>query len=92
MSITPGLIRRSMRQAADRRADRRVHQADQYDDADMIKGYPRLGEGLLGRLAGPPLISAFCSYVGTASCFLGVAAHWPAPLPSVHGVIIWPPG
>src|SRR4051812_7791351 len=75
--ITPGLIPSMMRRAAEIAAQTGAFATDQFNNADMIDGYRRLGEELLGQLpgsvAGSPPIGAFCSYVGTAGCFLGVS-------------------
>jgi len=49
-----------------------------------------LGEELLDQLPGPPPISAFCSYVGTAGCFLGVSRALAAALPGVHRAVVEP--
>jgi cysteine synthase A len=56
----------------------------------MVDGYRRLGEELLGQLPGPPAISAFCSYVGTAGCFLGVSRALAAALPGLHRAVVEP--
>jgi cysteine synthase A len=71
--ITPGLIPSMMRRAAEITAQTGAFATDQFSNADMVDGYRRLGEELLDQLPGPPPISAFCSYVGTAGCFLGVS-------------------
>ena len=44
---------------------------DQFNNADSIDGYRRIGEELVEQLPGPPALAAFCSYVGTAGCLLG---------------------
>jgi cysteine synthase A len=56
----------------------------------MIDGYRRLGEELLEQLPGPPAIAAFCSYVGTAGCFLGTTRAMAAKLPTLHRVVAEP--
>src|SRR5262249_53958845 len=63
---------------------------DQFRNTDMVEGYRRLGEELIDQLPGPPAISAFCSYVGTAGCFLGVSRALAAALPQVHRVVVEP--
>jgi cysteine synthase len=45
---------------------------------------------LVEQLPGPPPISAFCSYVGTAGCFLGVSRALAAALPGLHRVVVEP--
>ena len=78
--ITPGLIPSMMRRAAEIAAQTGAFATDQFNNADMIEGYRRLGEELLGQLPGSPPIGAFCSYVGTAGCFLGVSRALAAAL------------
>jgi cysteine synthase len=56
----------------------------------MLEGYRRLSEELVDQLPGPPPISAFCSYVGTAGCFLGVSRALAAALPQLHRVVVEP--
>ena len=80
--ITPDLIPAMMRRAAEIAAQTGAFATDQFNNADMVDGYRRLGEELLDQLPGPPPISAFCSYVGTAGCFLGVSRALAAALPA----------
>jgi cysteine synthase A len=56
----------------------------------MVEGYRKLGEELLDQLPGPPPIRAFCSYVGTAGCFLGVSRALTATLPGLHRIVVEP--
>jgi cysteine synthase len=56
----------------------------------MVDGYRQLGEELLDQLPGPPPISAFCSYVGTAGCFLGVSRALAGALPALRRVTVEP--
>ena len=88
--ITPGLIPSMMRRAAEITAQTGAFAPDQFHNTDMTDGYRRLGEELLDQLPGPPPISAFCSYVGTAGCFLGVSRALAAALPNVHRVVVEP--
>jgi cysteine synthase len=87
--ITPGLIPSMMS-----RAQTGAFATDQFNNADMIEGYRRLGEELLGQrpgsVAGSPPIGAFCSYVGTAGCFLGVSRALAAALPGLHRAVVEP--
>ena len=76
--ITPGLIPSMMRRAAEIAAQTGAFATDQFNNTDMVDGYRRLGEELLGQLPGPPPVSAFCSYVGTAGCAVGPAAGDPS--------------
>jgi cysteine synthase A len=88
--ITPGLIPAMMRRAAGIAAQTGAFATDQFHNADMVAGYRRLGEELLDQLPGPPLISAFCCYVGTAGCFLGVSRALVGALPALHRAVIEP--
>src|ERR1700747_3183331 len=88
--ITPDLIPAMMRRAAEITVQTGAFAPDQFNNADMVDGYRRLGEELLDQLPGPPPISAFCSYVGPAGCFLGVSRALTAALPRVHRVVVEP--
>jgi cysteine synthase A len=88
--ITPGLIPAMMRRAAEIAADTGAFATDQFNNTDMVDGYRRLGEELLDQLPGPPPVSAFCCYVGTAGCFLGVSRALTARLPALHRVVVEP--
>jgi cysteine synthase len=88
--ITPGLIPAMMRRAAEIAAETGAFATDQFSNADMVDGYRRLGEELLGQLPGPPLVTAFCAYVGTAGCFLGVSRALAAGLPRLHRAVVEP--
>jgi len=88
--ITPGLIPSMMRRAAEIAGQTGAFATDQFNNADMVDGYRRLGEELLEQLPGPPPISAFCSYVGTAGCFLGVSRALAAALPGLHRAVVEP--
>lgn len=88
--ITPDLIPAMMRRAAEITAQTGAFATDQFNNPDMVDGYRRLGEELIDQLPGPPPISAFCSYVGTAGCFLGVSRALAAALPHVHRVVVEP--
>jgi cysteine synthase A len=88
--ITPDLIPSMMRRAAEITAETGAFATDQLNNADMVDGYRRLGEELLDQLPGPPPISAFCCYVGTAGCFLGVSRALTAALPALHRAVVEP--
>jgi cysteine synthase A len=88
--ITPDLIPSMMRRAAEITAEAGAFATDQFNNTDMVDGYRRLGEELLDQLPGPPPIGAFCSYVGTAGCFLGVSRALTAALPALHRVVVEP--
>jgi cysteine synthase A len=88
--ITPELIPSMMRRAAEITAQTGAFATDQFNNTDMVDGYRRLGAELLDQLPGPPPISAFCSYVGTGGCFLGVSRALAAALPDVHRAVVEP--
>jgi cysteine synthase len=88
--ITPDLIPSMRRRAAEIAAETGAFATDQFSNTDMVDGYRRLGEELLGQLPGPPPVSAFCSYVGTAGCFLGVSRALTAVLPALHRAVVEP--
>jgi cysteine synthase len=88
--ITPDLIPSMMRRAAEIAAETGAFATDQFNNADMIAGYRRLGTELLDQLPGPPPVSAFCSYVGTAGCFLGVTRALAAAVPGLYRVVVEP--
>jgi cysteine synthase len=88
--ITPDLIPSMMRRAAEIAAQTGAFATDQFSNADMVDGYRRLGEELLEQLPGPPPISAMCSYVGTAGCFLGVSRALAGALPGLHRAVAEP--
>ena len=88
--ITPDLIPAMMKRASEIAADTGAFATDQFNNADMVDGYRRLGEELIEQLPGPPPISAFCSYVGTAGCFLGVSRALSAGVPGLHRVVVEP--
>ena len=56
--ITPDLIPLMMRRAAEIAAQTGAFATDQFHNTDMVDGYRRLGEELLGQLPGPPPVSA----------------------------------
>jgi cysteine synthase A len=88
--ITPELIPAMMRRAAEIAAETGAFATDQFNNADMVDGYRRLGEEVLDQLPGPPPVSAFCSYVGTAGCFLGVSRALAAAAPALHRAVVEP--
>ncbi len=88
--ITPDLIPSMRRRAAEIAAETGAFATDQFNNTDMVDGYRRLGEELLGQLPDPPPVSAFCCYVGTAGCFLGVSRALTAALPVLHRAVVEP--
>ncbi len=88
--ITPELIPVMVRRAGEIAEETGAFWTDQLNNADMLDGYRRLGEELLEQLPGPPAIDAFCSYVGTAGCFLGTSRALRTKLPAMHRVVVEP--
>jgi cysteine synthase A len=88
--ITPELIPAMVRRAGEIAAETGAFWTDQFNNLDMLEGYRRLGEELLQQLPGPPAIGAWCSYVGTAGCFLGTSRALGTKLPGLHRVVVEP--
>ncbi len=88
--ITPELIPSMMRRAAEIAEQTGAFATDQFNNTDMVDGYCKLGEELLDQLPGAPPIGAFCSYAGTAGCFLGVSRALVAALPGLHRAVVEP--
>jgi cysteine synthase A len=86
--ITPDLIPTMMRRAAEIAAETGAFATNQFHNTDMVEGYHRLGEELVGQVAAP--IDAFCSYVGTAGCFLGTTQALRSVYPDLHRVAVEP--
>jgi cysteine synthase A len=86
--ITPQLIPRMMARAAEIVEEVDGFATDQFRNTDMIEGYRALGREILEQLDGPP--DAFCAYIGTAGCFLGVTREIKASVPTLHRVAVEP--
>jgi cysteine synthase len=86
--ITPTLLPRMMERAREIVAETDGFATDQFSNRDMIDGYAELGRELLDQLEGR--IDAFCTYIGTAGCFLGVTRALRSALPTVRRVGIEP--
>jgi cysteine synthase len=86
--ITPELIPRMMERAAEIVEEVDGFATDQFRNQDMIDGYRGMGREILEQLVGPP--DAFCSYIGTAGCFLGVTRELRASAPDVLRVGVEP--
>jgi cysteine synthase A len=61
---------------------------DQFRNRDMLEGYSGLARELLTQLDGR--IDAFCGYIGTAGCFVGVTRELRTSIPGVFRVAIEP--
>jgi cysteine synthase len=85
MGITPQLIPAMVRRARVIATETGAFWTDQFNNTDMLDGYRQLGGELLQQLPGPPDMTAFCSYVGTAGCFLGATGLLRTQLPPSIG-------
>jgi len=85
--ITPDLVPAMVRRAGEIAAETGGFWTDQFNNTDMVDGYRRLGEELLAQV---PSVDAFCSYVGTAGCFLGVTRALREKQQAVHRVAVEP--
>ena len=63
------------------------YQTDQFNNHDMVDGYEQMGQEILAVL---PAADAYCSYVGTAGCFLGVSKSLRAAWPDIHLAVVEP--
>jgi cysteine synthase A len=86
--ITPDLVPRMMERAQEITREVDGFATDQFRNHDMPGGYGALAEELLEQLDGR--IDAFCAYVGTAGCFVGVTRRLREALPEVERVAIEP--
>lgn len=86
--ITPDLIPRMIERAAEIVEEVDGFATDQFRNSDMLPGYEELGRELLDQLDGR--VDAFCAYVGTAGCFVGVSRALRNVLPNVHRVVVEP--
>ncbi|MBI1378373.1 MAG: pyridoxal-phosphate dependent enzyme [Frankiales bacterium] len=86
--ITPDLIPRMRERAQQIARETGAYATDQFNNHDMVDGYVALGEEIVGQLDGE--VDAFCSYVGTAGCFLGTTRALRAAVPGVHRVVVEP--
>jgi cysteine synthase len=85
--ITPALIPAMVRRAGEIAAETGAFWTDQFNNVDMTDGYRRMGEELLAQVPG---VEAFCGYVGTAGCFLGVTRALRDKRPDVLRVAVEP--
>jgi cysteine synthase A len=85
--ITPALIPRMQARAAEIAAEVGGFRTDQFNNLDMVDGYRRLGEEIAEQV-GP--VDAFCAYVGTAGCFLGVGRALRERFPSIRRIAVEP--
>jgi cysteine synthase A len=86
--ITPDLLPRMMERAAEIVAEIDGFATDQFNNKDMLEGYRSLGREILEQLDEPP--DAFCGYIGTAGCFVGVNRELRASVPTLQRVAVEP--
>jgi cysteine synthase len=86
--ITPDLIPRMMARAAEIVEEVGGYATDQFNNTDMVEGYRGLAREILEQLDEAP--DAFCGYIGTAGCFVGVTRELRASVPEVHRVAVEP--
>jgi cysteine synthase len=86
--ITPDLVPRMMERAAEIVAEIDGFATDQFNNKDMLEGYRSLGREILEQLDEPP--DAFCGYIGTSGCFVGVTRELRASVPSLQRVAVEP--
>jgi cysteine synthase A len=86
--ITPHLIPRMMERATEVVDEVDGYATDQFRNTDMVEGYRGLGREILEQLDPPP--DAFCAYIGTAGCFVGVTRELRMTLPTIHRVGVEP--
>ena len=86
--ITPELIPRMMERAGEIVEETGGFATDQFRNHDMLDGYAGLARELLEQLDGR--LDAWCGYIGTAGCFLGVTRELRRQLPELLRVAIEP--
>ena len=81
----------SMKQRADEIAtETGAFATNQFGNPDVLAGYKTLADELLTQLPGPPIIHAFCSFVGTAGCFVGTTRELVHEVPDLWRVVVEP--
>lgn len=86
--ITSDLIPRMMARAREIVAETGGYATDQFNNRDMIEGYLDLGRELADQVEGR--LDAFCTYIGTAGCFIGTSRGLRERIPDVRRVGIEP--
>jgi cysteine synthase A len=86
--ITPELLPRMMERTREIVEETGGFATDQFRNHDMPGGYVELGRELLEQLDGS--LDAFCTYIGTAGCFVGVTRELRSALPDVLRIGIEP--
>ena len=86
--VTPELMPRMIERSKEIVEETGGFATDQFRNRDMLDGYAGLARELLEQLEGR--IDAFCAYVGTAGCFVGVTRELRRAHPGLHRVAIEP--
>jgi cysteine synthase A len=86
--ITPQLIPSLIARSQEIVAEVDGFATDQFSNRDMLDGYAGLAGELIEQLDGP--IDAFCAYVGTAGCFVGVTRELRKRYPDLLRVAVEP--
>ena len=86
--VTPELMPRMIERSKEIAEEIGGFATDQFRNRDMLDGYIGLARELLEQLEGR--IDAYCAYVGTAGCFVGVTRELRRALPGLHRVAIEP--
>jgi cysteine synthase A len=86
--ITPQLLPALRERALEIAEEIDGFRTDQFQNHDMPTGYHEMGQEILAHLGGG--VDAWVAYVGTAGCFLGVAASLRERLPDVRRVAVEP--
>ncbi len=86
--ITPDLIPRIMERSREIVDETGGFATDQFRNLDMVDGYASLGRELLEQL--DSRLDAYCGYIGTAGCFVGVTRELRQVQPDVLRVAVEP--
>jgi cysteine synthase len=86
--ITPELLPALIRRSQEIVEETAGFATDQFHNRDMLDGYAGLARELIEQLGGR--IDAFCAYIGTAGCLVGVTRELRKTLPELHRVAIEP--
>jgi cysteine synthase A len=85
--ITPTLIPRMMERAAEIVEETGGYATDQFRNRDMVEGYRGLGRELLEQVG---RVDAWCCYIGTAGCFVGVTLELRNAIPDLYRLAVEP--
>ena len=86
--VTPELMPRMIERSKEIAEEIGGFATDQFRNRDMLDGYAGLARELLEQLDGR--IDAYCGYIGTAGCFVGVTRELRSALSGLHRIAIEP--